>query len=170
MSVLPTLLKHESEARFSKIAFTDNQIFKILRALDINNTHGHDKISIRMLKLCDKSIITPLSILFQNSIDTRNFPDTWRSQILCLFTKKVTRRLLIIIDQSPCYPFLEKFLKEFFSIHFLSILKRIIYFVLISLVSDCLILVNINFSQYCMKIVNLFNFIVIHQKMSGVFS
>ena len=31
-----------------------------------------------MLKLCDKSIITPLSILFQNCIDTRTFPDIWK--------------------------------------------------------------------------------------------
>ena len=31
-----------------------------------------------MLKLCDKSIIPPLSLLFQNCIDTRSFPDTWK--------------------------------------------------------------------------------------------
>ena len=77
-SVLPTLLEHDSEARFSKISFSDDQILKILRALDINKAHGHDEISIRMLKLCDKSIITPLSILFQNCIDTWTFPDTWK--------------------------------------------------------------------------------------------
>ena len=77
MSVLPTLLEHDSEARFSKISFSDDQILKILRALDINKAHGHDEISIRMLKLSDKSIITPLSIL-QNCVDTRTFPDTWK--------------------------------------------------------------------------------------------
>ena len=32
-SVLPTLLEHESQVRFSKTAFTDDQILKILRAL-----------------------------------------------------------------------------------------------------------------------------------------
>ena len=65
-SVLPTLPEHEPEARFSKIPFTDDQILKILRDLNINRAHGHDEISIGMLKLCDKSIITPISILFQN--------------------------------------------------------------------------------------------------------
>ena len=64
-SVLPTLLEHESEARFSEMNFSDDQILKILRALDINKAHGHE-ISIRMLKLCDKSIITPMSLLLQN--------------------------------------------------------------------------------------------------------
>ena len=43
-SVLPTLLEHESEARFSKITFTDDQIMKILRALHINKAHGHAEI------------------------------------------------------------------------------------------------------------------------------
>ena len=40
-------------------------------ALGINKAHGHDEISMRMLKLCDKSTITALSILFQNYIDTK---------------------------------------------------------------------------------------------------
>ena len=47
-SVLSTLLEHKSEARFSKIIFTDDQILKILRALHINKAYGHDKILIRM--------------------------------------------------------------------------------------------------------------------------
>ena len=38
---------------------------------------------------------------------------------------------------------------------------------ILSLGSDIQILVNINFSQYCMKFINLL--IVIHQKMSGIF-
>ena len=78
--------------RFSKITFTDDQMLKILRALD-NKAHGHEEISIRMLKLCDKSIIKPLDpycsriVLIQGLFQTLG-----RSQILCLFTKKGTSR------------------------------------------------------------------------------
>ena len=86
--VLPTLLEHESEARFSKITFTDDQILKILRALYIYKAHGHNGISIKMLKLCDKSITTPVSILFQNCIDTRTFPDTWKKSHIVPVWKK----------------------------------------------------------------------------------
>ena len=93
-SVLTTLLEHESEARFSKSTFTDDQILKILRALDINKVHGHDEISIRMLKLCDKSIITPLSILFQNCIDTRTFPDTWKKSNIVPVQKKGDKQIV----------------------------------------------------------------------------
>ena len=72
-SVLSTLLEHESEARFSKITFTDDQILKILRAFDINKPHGHNEISIRVSKLCDKSIIT---LYTHCSRTVRTFPDT----------------------------------------------------------------------------------------------
>ena len=92
-SVLPTLLEHDSEARFSKISFSDDQILKILRALDINKAHGHE-ISIRMLKLCDKSIITPLSLLFQNCIDTRTFPDTWKKSNIVPVHKKGDKQIV----------------------------------------------------------------------------
>ena len=117
-NVLPTLLEHESEARFSKITFTDDQTLRLLRALDINKAHGHDEISVRMLKLCDKSIITPLSILFQNCIDTRTFPDTWKKSNIVPVHKNGDKQIADNIDQSPCYPFLEKILKELFSIQF----------------------------------------------------
>ena len=68
-SVLPTLLEHESEARFSKITFTNDQVLKIPMALDINKAHGHDEISIRMLKLCGKSIIIYTTIRFHQDLN-----------------------------------------------------------------------------------------------------
>ena len=34
MSVLPTFLEHDSEARLSEIVFTNEKILKILRSLD----------------------------------------------------------------------------------------------------------------------------------------
>ena len=67
---------------------------KILRALGINKAHGHDEISIRMLKLCDKSIIPSLSLLFQNSIDTRTFPDTWKKSNIVPVHKKGDKQIV----------------------------------------------------------------------------
>ena len=55
-SVVPALLEHESDSRFSKITFTDDQILKILRALVNNKAHGHDEIPIRMLKFTHLSL------------------------------------------------------------------------------------------------------------------
>ena len=41
----------------------------------INNASGHDNISIRTIRQCDKAIVKPLFIIFKNSIDTGIFLD-----------------------------------------------------------------------------------------------
>ena len=112
MSVLPTLLEHEFEARFSKINFSDDQILKILRALDINKAHGHDEISIRMLKLCGKSIITPLSLLFQNCINTRTSPDTWKKSNIVPVYKKGEKQIVDNYRQVSLLPILGKIFEK----------------------------------------------------------
>ena len=91
----------------------------------------------------------------------KDFPRHLQEDKFYACSQKGGKQIVIIIDQSPCYPFLEKILKELFSI-------QCLYFVLISLGSDLLIFVNINFCQYGMKFINLL--ILIHQKMSrGIF-
>ena len=42
------------------------------RSLDPNKAHGYDRISIRMLKICDKSICKPLELIFQSCIKHGN--------------------------------------------------------------------------------------------------
>ena len=44
----------------------DEDIYRIIKTLDINNAHGYDEVKIRMLKLCGESIVKPLSIIFSN--------------------------------------------------------------------------------------------------------
>ena len=55
-----------------------DDILKIIRKLNVSKAHGHDDISIRMLKICDSVITEPLSIIFKNCIDCGVFPDTWK--------------------------------------------------------------------------------------------
>ena len=38
------------------ISFSNYDILKIIRNLDPNKAHGHNMISIRMVKICDDSI------------------------------------------------------------------------------------------------------------------
>ena len=82
-STLPNSLQYVSAARLSSFYFNEEVILKIIYALNINKAHGHDDISIRMIKLCSKSVIKPLSIIFKNYIKTGTFPDIWkRSNII----------------------------------------------------------------------------------------
>ena len=50
---------------------------KIIRALNIKKSHGHD-ISIRMIKICDSALVKPLSIIFNNCVRTGTFPYKWK--------------------------------------------------------------------------------------------
>ena len=66
-SILPTNQIFLTQARLEFLEFNEGEILKIIRALNINKAHGHDDISIRMIKICDKSLLKPLTILFKNS-------------------------------------------------------------------------------------------------------
>ena len=50
----------------------------IIQNLDPNKAHGHDKISICMIKICGKSVCKPLNLIFNRCIDTDSFPLEWK--------------------------------------------------------------------------------------------
>ena len=56
-----------TQARLEFLEFNEGEILKIIRALNINKAHGHDDISTSMIKICNKSLLKPLTILFKNS-------------------------------------------------------------------------------------------------------
>ena len=60
---------------------TDNRyidIEKVIQSLDPNKAHGHDMISIRMLKICGKSIIKPLLIIYKKCLEKGCFSSEWK--------------------------------------------------------------------------------------------
>ena len=69
----------------------DKDIYKILKTLDINKVHGHNEVSIRMLKLCDKSIVEPLSVIIKNYKVKKTFPNLWKKANVVPIHKKRKR-------------------------------------------------------------------------------
>ena len=65
-SKLPQNQIYITETKLSPFDIEDGDIYKIIKTFDINKAHGHHEVSIKMLKLCDKSIVMPLSIIFKN--------------------------------------------------------------------------------------------------------
>ena len=65
---LPTNQIFLIQSRLGSLDFNEGELLQIIRALNINKTHGHDDIFIRMIKMCDKSLLKPLIVLFRNSI------------------------------------------------------------------------------------------------------
>ena len=58
----------------SLVTFSQNNIAKIIQNIDSGKAHGHDNISICMLKICSFSMYKPLAVIFKQCIDTGIFP------------------------------------------------------------------------------------------------
>ena len=93
-SVIPNFTECESINRLTSIVFNDENILNILRALDVNKAHGHDDILIRMIKLCDKSIIPAISLIYKNWIKTKLFPNIWNKSNIVLVHKKGDKQIV----------------------------------------------------------------------------
>ena len=65
---LPTNQIFLTQSKLGSLDFNEGELLQIIRALNINKAHGHDDISIRMIKICDRSLLKPLILLFRNSI------------------------------------------------------------------------------------------------------
>ena len=82
-------LHYATEKRLNNLNFSNNDIEKIIQNVDPNKAHGHDKISIRMIKICRKSICKPLQLIFSQCIDSGSFPLEWKKANVVPVHKKV---------------------------------------------------------------------------------
>ena len=78
----------------SSFQFNDQDILKIKIALHVNEAHGWDHISIRMIKICDQLIVKPLSIIYQNCLNTGTFPDIWKKSNIVPVHKKGEKQVV----------------------------------------------------------------------------
>ena len=61
---------------------------KIIQNVDLNKSHGHDNISIRVLKICGDSICVPLETSFKQALLTGVFRSEWKKgNIVPIHTK-----------------------------------------------------------------------------------
>ena len=59
-SKLPSNQIFLTQSQLSSLDFNEDKIFKIIRALNMHKAHDHHDISIRMITICDKSLLKPL--------------------------------------------------------------------------------------------------------------
>ena len=93
-SKLPLTLNKKTNNSISSITFNRNDIATIILSLDPNKAHGYDMISIRMLKICDKSICKPLELIFQSYIKHGKFPNEWKMANVVPVHKKSDKQIL----------------------------------------------------------------------------
>ena len=78
-------LSHPSMSSFD---LDEDSILNLIRSLDVHKSHGFDNISIRMLKICDYSIVKPLILIFNNSLNQGIFPKPWKQANVTPIHKK----------------------------------------------------------------------------------
>ena len=77
-SSLPADVNYITDKRLSTVTFSARDIRKIIQNLDSSKAHGHDNLSIRMLKICGDSICLPLEMIFKQALLTGMFPSEWK--------------------------------------------------------------------------------------------
>ena len=75
------------------IMISGSDILKSITSLDINKSHSHDDILVRMMKICDDAIVEPLKMLFVNSVNQVVFPSRWKKANVIPVHKK-TKNIL----------------------------------------------------------------------------
>ena len=93
-SELPLNLHFTTEKRLNTLNFSNNEIEKIIQNLDPNKAHAHDKINIRNINICGKSICKPLNLIFNHCIDTGSFPLEWKKANIVPIHKKGDKQCL----------------------------------------------------------------------------
>ena len=110
--------------RLTSIIFNDESILKIIRALDVNKAHGHDDISIQMIKLCDKSIIPAISLIYKNCINSGTFPNIWKKSSVVPVHEKGDKQVVDNYRPVSLLPIFSKTLERL--IHCLNFFMKMI--------------------------------------------
>ena len=93
-SKLPLHIKYLTDNRLSFVNFSHDKIAKVVQNLDPNKAHGHDNISIRMVKVCGPSIYKPLEIIFNQCLETGIFPSEWKKGNIVPIHKKGDKQMV----------------------------------------------------------------------------
>ena len=93
-SKLPSNQIYLTQSKLVSLDFNEDEVLKIIRSSNIHKAHGYDDISIRMIKICDESLLKQLIILFKNSFKSSHYPDIWKRSNIIPVHKKNDKRLV----------------------------------------------------------------------------
>ena len=111
----------------------------------MNKGHVWDEVSVRMVKICDETLVPPLQIIFQFSSDTGTFPNYWKKGNLAPVHKKGDKWKVGNYRPHLFFPYYVKFLKSAFLTQFTVILSKTSYLHPVNLVFARMILVFISY-------------------------
>ena len=92
-STIPNL-EYQTDSRLNHFEIHENDIFSIIKSLNASKAHGWDKMSIRMTKLCGKTIAIPLKLIFRSILEESVFPDDWKKSNVVPIYKRDSKNLI----------------------------------------------------------------------------
>ena len=106
-SVLPDIRFH-TMSRFGSFEISLAEINVFISGLNIKKAHGPDLISANMVKLCGEHLCVPLKIIFENILETGNFPDQWKEANVTPVHKKNDKQIISNYRPISLLPILAK--------------------------------------------------------------
>ena len=122
-SKLPSNQIYLTQSKLVSLDFNEDEVLKISRSLNIHKTHGYSDIPIRMIKICDKSLLKPLIILFENSTKSSHYPDIWKRSNIIPVHKKNDKQLVKNYRPISLLPIFRKIFEK-------TIFNKIYYFLM----------------------------------------
>ena len=92
-TILPEFT-HLTDLRLNSVLFDRSKILSLIRSLNTNKAHGWDEISVRMIKICDESLVKPLEIIFTFCSNNGVYPSYWKKGNICPVHKKNDKSIL----------------------------------------------------------------------------
>ena len=88
---VPDVIQHNAAQELRSLILTPAEIEVILKSLPIGKAAGPDGISNRILRELATELSYPLCSIFNQSLQTGTFPDSWKLSIVCLISKTSDR-------------------------------------------------------------------------------
>ena len=111
-SVLPQANQPVVDTRLDSIDFDPAKLLAFIRALDSNKAHGWDGISVRMIKICEETLLTPLMTIFRLSLASGVFPNHWKKGNIVPIHKKGDKSIVKNYRPVSLLPILSKLFEK----------------------------------------------------------
>ena len=103
-STLPNI-SYKTQKRISDFEIKEDDILLIIKNVNPNKAYGWDKVSIHLIQLRGKSIVTTLKYIFESYLTACIFPEDWtkghkKESKICLKNYKPINLLPIYIQQN----------------------------------------------------------------------
>ena len=93
-SSLPSEIIKKTDNSLYSVKFSTEDMLQIITNLDSNKAHGHDEITIRMLKICGSSVCRPSQIIYKSCLARGKFSQEWKKANVAPVHKKNDKQLV----------------------------------------------------------------------------